>query len=104
MGGLHRLPEDQCIPHTVRVPTVAELLALPAGASLRLLAGPASATVTRLALVEDPAAMEHEPAGGLALLTAGASRELTDYLLDVTLRRASAAGLSGVVLVDPPRI
>src|SRR5262245_10201066 len=104
MVGLHRLHSNQCVPHTTAVTAVAELLIVPAGGLLRLLAGPASAEVTRVALVEDPARVEHEPAGTLALLTAAASRELAGYVLDVTLRRAATAGLAGVVLVDPPAL
>ncbi len=90
-----------CVSHTAGVTSVAELLILPAGASLTLLAGPASGRVERLALVEDPARVEGEPAGTLAILTAAASRGVDGYVLDVTLRRAVAAGLAGVVLVGP---
>ena len=52
MGELHQLPRKVCVAHTAAVTTVAELLVLPAGLALELLAGPAAASPTRVALVE----------------------------------------------------
>src|SRR4051812_40771279 len=101
MGVLHRLHSKVCLSHTAAMTTVAELLVLPAGSALALLAGSAAVSPTRVALVERRDRLEQEPAGTLALLTAAGSRELAGYLLDVTLRRATTAGLAGLVLVDP---
>jgi hypothetical protein len=103
MGDKHRLLPDawaDCILR--RIALVQDILAAPALRRLEVVAGaPAATPVTGVVLLEDLHAIEHAPAGAVALLTRAASAGLWGYQFDTAVRLAAERGLAALALAFP---